>query len=111
VTGPLVGDEVAPRLPRRLRHRQDHRTLEDITLHPLLGVFPPQPGQLGLLGPAQAGRGCRCAARSRLTQVASVVSLIPRSRATSAHDFPVSVTILIAPARKSGSYRRLVSAI
>jgi hypothetical protein len=54
---------------------------------------------------------CRFAARSRDTQVAGVVSLIPRSRATSAADFPVSFTILTAPARKSGSYRRLASAI
>jgi hypothetical protein len=54
---------------------------------------------------------CRFAVRSRLAQVARGVSLIPRSRATSAHDFPVSFTILIAPARKSGSCLRLVSAI
>ena len=32
-----------PRSPRRLFHPQDHGSLEDITLHPQLGVLPLQP--------------------------------------------------------------------
>jgi hypothetical protein len=42
---------------------------------------------------------------------ARVPSLMPRSRATTAIDLPVSRTIRTAPSRNSGSNLRLVSAI
>jgi hypothetical protein len=51
------------------------------------------------------------ASRSRLTQLASVPGLIPRSRATSTIGLPVSRTIRTAPARNCASNCRLVSAM
>ena len=97
-----------PRSSRRLLDPEDHRSLEDITLH----------GQLGDLGLELAydlgvdlGRVefLPWASLSLATQLANVPGLIPRSRATWAMGFPVSRTIPTAPSWKSRSYRRLFS--
>jgi hypothetical protein len=68
---------------------KDHPAPEDTALQPQLSDLPAQLGQFLALVPGQALRLAR-STRSRATQLPSVPSLIPRSRATWAIGFPVS---------------------